>query len=252
MTHAKSYINVCINIKSMDGENSMLTDIIIFTISLVVLGIVLYMFIDFMLIKNKISDSFGSSITSPPPPPPKTTTSSVPAAASTTTTSETVAKTTTGTTTTQDKIANNSIVKSEYDAMLSRFPKLNNTSLPNLNVPVDTFYQLMIVMDDAIRNVKTNIYTISRAMFYQQSILTLLANYPFFRSFMVFASFVYNTPGVNQQTIHDALIRLYDSEKSPQLYVDVNGLKYYVILEFNNIFDVYERNASLVDKYLGK
>lgn len=231
----------------MEGENSMLTDIIIFTISLVVLGIVVYMFVDFMLTKNKISDALGPSITSPPPPPPKTTSSS-----GTTSIGSSSASTTTTTTTTQEKIAANNIVKSEYDVMLSRFPELNKTGLPDLNVPVDTFYNLMILMDDAIRNIKANIYTISRAMFYQQSILTLMANYPFFKSFMVFASFVYNTPGINQTTIHDALIALYDSEKSPQLYVDVNGLKYYTVLEFNNIFDVYERNASLVDKNLGK
>lgn len=235
----------------MEGENSMLTDIIIFTISLVVLGIVVYMFVDFMLTKNKISDAFGASVTSPPPPPPKTASASSGTSASSKS-GTTGSSTATTTTTTQEKIESNNIVKSEYDAMLARFPQLNKTGLPDLNVPVETFYNLMILMDDAIRNIKANIYTISRAMFYQQSILTLLANYPFFKSFMLFASFVYNTPGINQTTIHGALIALYDSEKSPQLYVDVNGLKYYVVLEFNNIFDVYERNAGHVDKYLGK
>lgn len=236
----------------MEGENSMLTDIIIFTISLVVLGIVLYMFIDFVLTKNKISDAYGSSVTSTPPATkiPSPSGSSTSTIATMTTTS--AGTTTAAATSTQEKIDNNNIVKSEYDAMLARFPNLNKTTLPDLNVPVDTFYTLMMLMDDAIRNIKANIYTISRAMFYQQSIVTLLANFPFFKSFMVFASFIYNTPGINQQTIHDAVITLYDSEKSPQLYVDVNGLKYYVILEFNNIFDVYERNASYVDKYLGK
>jgi hypothetical protein len=218
--------------------SSLITDIVIFSVAVCVLGIVLYLVIDFYITKNKIEDIY---------PPAKSTTQTTTASTSTSSSNNTstTAKTTT---TTQEKAPT---VKSEYDILLSRYPSLSKT-LPEINVPVDVFYKLMILMQDAINKIKENITVISRPLFYQQQITILLTNFPFFKSFMVFSSYVYRTPGINRQTIHDALIALYDSEKSPLLYVDVNGLKYYMVLEFDNFFDVYERNADYVDKYLGK
>ena len=232
-------------------EESPTASFIIFIVTLGLIGVILYYFIGYFIAKKKIED-----VLRPPPPP-----SSVPPAQE--------SKSIVGSESIGRKDSNSSLdifakASDTFNDILAdpRLSKLYDPSKSDLyvpvdsqlrsgNIPIDKMYTLMMLLNEAVTSIKKNINTLSEATFYQQSAETIMIRYPFYRPIMAFCSFVARNSDITGQTIDDALVRLYDSKNSPYLYEDLQGIKYYVILEFEEAFIFFDRNRKYVETFLG-
>jgi uncharacterized protein YneF (UPF0154 family) len=213
--------------------------VILLLVALALLGVIVYFIIDFWNTKKKLDKILNK--------PTESTPSS---------------STTESTTSLKDKIISaNTSMTSKVDAIMND-PRLYDPSKSDYyvslsdqvrdgGVAVDKMYMLMILMRTALTDIKNNIETLSEPGFYQQSIETVLIRYPFYRSIMQLVSYIYNNPEITSKTIDDALVRLYGSKNSSELYVKIKGLNYYIVLELDDAFTYYEINRKYVDSFLG-
>lgn len=211
------------------------SSITVFIITLVVLAVILYFFIDYWIQKKKLDRALDRSTLS-----------------DTTQVSDSV----------KDQITNTaSALKGKAEDIMND-PRLYDpnkggdflsvsTQLKDGGASPEVLYTLMVLLKQAVTDMKENITTLSEPGFYQQSIETVLIRYPFYRSVMQLVSYIYRNTEITATVLDAAIVRAFGSKNSSELYVDIKGVKYYIILELEEAFSYYQINQKYVDKFLG-
>lgn len=107
--------------------------------------------------------------------------------------------------------------------------------------------ELSTLLFIAIETIRTNFDIIKSDDITQYEPHVLITRYPFYKQIFAFMKYVYDKKCIDSSIIYKVLYSLYgnDLRASPELHVYREGIRYYVIINFNEIMQYY---SNYIDK----
>jgi hypothetical protein len=124
------------------------------------------------------------------------------------------------------------------------------TKSGDISISKDTKYALMSLMTSAINALKSNYKIFSQINFYTQPIDQLISKNQWYIPVLKFTKFCYITPTINNETLDQSIEYIYGSHNSQDLFVNINGIDYYLPLEFDPAMQLYVKNKDYLDKII--
>jgi uncharacterized protein YneF (UPF0154 family) len=125
-----------------------------------------------------------------------------------------------------------------------------NKAQQDVKMSKDTKYVLMTLLKAAVNALKNNSSAFTQLDFYAQPIEELLNRNDWYKPVLKLSKFCYLTPTVTNQGIDECLEEMYGSLQSKELFVNVNGIDYYIPLEFDPAMQIYLANKEYLDKLI--
>lgn len=146
------------------------------------------------------------------------------------------------------------IIQDEYKAFVKSedLPLYVTNVNPKVISPMshDTKSELMVLLKGSITSLRDNATTFTKLNFYNQPIEKLLANNTWYKTVLKLSKFCFVTPTVTHESIDTCIEELYGSLQDKNLFAMVNGIEYYIPLEFEPAMYVYLNNKNYLDKIL--
>jgi hypothetical protein len=124
----------------------------------------------------------------------------------------------------------------------------NTTDYQIDTISNDTKYKLTLLIKGALLALKNNANKFSQLTFYTQPIEQLIIKDAWYIPVLQFAKFSVMVPTITNEVIDSIIEELFGSIKSRELFITVNGVEYYLPLEFDHAIEVYIKNKKFLDK----